>query len=107
MIAHPERNKEVVSNVDKINAFVEQGCLLQVTAMSVAGRFGDAAQNIANILLERDWVTILASDAHNSRHRPPVLSEGVQAAAVIVGDDKASAMVSSIPKRIISGHESS
>jgi protein-tyrosine phosphatase len=107
MIAHPERNKEVVSNVDKINVFVEQGCLLQVTAMSVAGRFGDAARDIANILLERDWVTILASDAHNSKHRPPVLSEGMQAASVIVGEEKALALVSSIPEQIISGHESS
>ncbi|MBN0987745.1 tyrosine-protein phosphatase [Amphritea pacifica] len=105
MIAHPERNKEVAGNVDKINPFVEQGCLLQVTAMSVAGRFGDAARNTAEILLQRDWVTLLASDAHNSKHRPPVLSEGMQAAAEIIGEQAARALVSSIPEYIISGND--
>ncbi|UTW02446.1 capsular biosynthesis protein [Amphritea atlantica] len=104
MIAHPERNKEIIDNIDKLNPLVAQGCLLQVTAMSVAGRFGDAAREISEILLQRDWVTILATDAHNSRHRPPVLTEGVQAAIQIVGEDAARALVTSIPEYIISNH---
>lgn len=104
MIAHPERNKEIIDNIEKVSPLVAQGCLLQVTAMSVAGRFGDAARQISEILLQRDWVTILATDAHNSRHRPPVLTEGVQAAIEIIGEDAARALVTSIPEYIISNH---
>lgn len=106
MIAHPERNKEIINNVDKVSPFVAQGCLLQVTAMSVAGRFGEAPQKIAETLLQRDWVTVLATDAHNRKHRPPVLSEGVAAAADIIGEESASSLVSSIPEYIVSSNES-
>ncbi|MDO6562854.1 capsular biosynthesis protein [Amphritea sp. 1_MG-2023] len=104
MIAHPERNKEIINNIDKINPFIEQGCLLQVTAMSVAGRFGDSAYTIAKELLARDWVTVLATDAHNLAHRPPILSEGVQAAAEIIGEAAAYRLVNDTPEQIVFHH---
>ncbi len=101
MIAHPERNKDIVNDLNKINPFVERGCLLQVTAMSVAGKFGDSAHKRACELLERDWVTILASDAHNANRRPPVLSEGYQAAAELVGESDARQLVIGNPEKLI------
>lgn len=105
MIAHPERNKEIMNNIDKLHPFIEQGCLLQVTAMSVAGHFGNAARDISHQLLERDWVTVLATDSHNTTRRPPVLSEGVKAAANIIGDAAAERMVKQAPDKIISNYE--
>ena len=45
MIAHPERNKDVMRDPGKIEPFVRAGCLLQLTADAVAGEFGeDCAQ---------------------------------------------------------------
>jgi len=70
MIAHPERNKEIMRRLDKITPFVEMGCLFQLTASSVAGLFGEPALDTARALLEKGCVTILASDAHNAQHRP-------------------------------------
>lgn len=104
MIAHPERNKGIMRTPSRLKPFIEQGCLLQVTAASVAGRFGPAAQEIAHSLLEQDVVTILASDAHNPQHRPPVLSEGMQHAARIVGDVRAEALVKHTPWQIAQIH---
>lgn len=85
LIAHPERNKGLLRAPGKIKPFIEQGCLLQVTAGAVAGRFGEPAQRLAHSLLKEGLVTILASDAHNIEHRPPILSEGRDAAAQIIG----------------------
>lgn len=104
MIAHPERNKGVMNCARKLKPFIEQGCLLQVTAGSVAGRFGGPAQMIANALLELGLVTILASDAHNLQHRPPVLSEGMEHAARIVGAFQAERLVIDTPWQIAQGH---
>ncbi len=104
MIAHPERNKGVMNCPRKLKPFIEQGCLLQVTAGSVAGRFGEPAQMIANALLELGLVTILASDAHNMQHRPPVLSEGMEHAARIVGAFQAERLVIDTPWQIARGH---
>ena len=85
LIAHPERNKGLLRAPGKIKPFIEQGCLLQVTAGAVAGRFGEPAQALAQRLLQEGMVTILASDAHNIEHRPPILSEGRDAAAQLIG----------------------
>jgi protein-tyrosine phosphatase len=101
LIAHPERNKDVLRHLDKITPFVQMGCLLQVTAGSVAGAFGPAAQTRAVELLECGWVTILASDAHNREHRPPDLEPGRRAAAEIVGEEASWRMVRDVPEEII------
>lgn len=104
MIAHPERNKGVMQCPRKLKPFIEQGCLLQVTAGAVAGHFGEPARLIACALLELGLVTILASDAHNVRHRPPVLSEGMQQAARIVGAFQAERLVIDTPWQIARDH---
>ncbi len=101
MIAHPERNKDILRRFEKIHPFVEQGCLLQVTASAVSGGFGAAAQACALTLLERDWVTVLASDAHNLGPRPPDMRPGYEAVAERFGDDLARRLVREHPARII------
>lgn len=103
LIAHPERNKGLLVNPAKIKPFLIQGCLLQVTAGSVAGNFGEPVRKLAVQLLEEGLVTVLASDAHNIAHRPPVLSEGRSAAAEIVGDEMAYQLVYTNPWQIVSG----
>jgi protein-tyrosine phosphatase len=101
MIAHPERNKDVLRNVDKIAPYVEMGCLLQVTAGSIAGNFGLPVQERAADLLRRGWVTILASDAHNLEARPPELEPGRRAAAKLIGEAASWELVLFSPARII------
>lgn len=100
MIPHPERNREVISNLDKIAEFVSLGCLLQVTAGSVAGDFGEESRKVAALLLERGWVTALASDSHNVQRRPPDLSRGRNAAAELVGEAEAWRLVRATPLAI-------
>lgn len=85
MIAHPERNKDVLKNVERIRPYVELGCLLQLTAGSVAGLFGPPPMKTASLILERGWAFALATDAHNLEHRPPEMEAGRQAAEKIVG----------------------
>ncbi len=104
MIAHPERNKGIMRSPSKLKPFIQQGCLLQVTASSVAGRFGPAAQEIAHALLEQGVVTILASDAHNLEYRPPILSEGLEHAAELIGESQAELLVRHRPWQIAQSH---
>ena len=101
IIAHPERNKDVIRDLDKIKPFIDMGCLLQLTASSVIGRFGEAAELRARELLERGVTFILATDAHNLKGRRPFLREGVIAAAEIVGGKAAHAMVYKNPLAIV------
>lgn len=104
MIAHPERNKGFLQQPARLRPFVAQGCLLQVTAGAVAGQFGMPAAALARDLLMQNLVTILASDAHNLQHRPPCMSEGLQAAAALIGQERAYALVMDRPWQIAQGH---
>lgn len=100
MIAHPERNKDIMRDLGLITPFVEMGCLFQITAMSVAGGFGLPAAQRAMEILEKGWATVLATDAHNLDRRPPVLSEGYKAACAVVGKDAADELVAENPRKI-------
>ncbi len=101
MIAHPERNKDIMRSIDKLLPFVRLGCLLQVTAGAVAGNFGEVVRIRAVDLLGKGWVTVLASDAHNLEARPPELEPGRAAAAVIVGEAESWNLVRHRPAEIL------
>ena len=101
LIAHPERNKEVMRNAEKLQPFVEMGCLLQLTGASMIGGFGKAAEECATRLIEREWVTAVATDAHNLQHRPPCLDEAYEALARIGGHHFALELTQRMPAKIV------
>lgn len=102
LIAHPERNKDVMDNINVITPFVEMGCMLQLTAASVAGKFGERCYASARELLIRNWVTVIASDAHNEFYRPPDLKQGYKAAELIMGSEIADELVFGMPLKLVS-----
>ena len=104
VIAHPERNKDVMRNLSRILPFIEMGCLLQVTAGSMAGNFGPFCRSACIKLLESGLVWAMASDAHNLSHRPPELETGRAAAEKIVGSAASWAMVRDNPASILESH---
>ena len=101
MLAHPERNKDVMRRLDNILPFVEMGCLIQLTAGSVVGQFGRKAQLRAKELLKMGAVTVIASDAHHVGRRPVNLHEGLAAASKIIGEQAARKLVFENPKLIV------
>ena len=103
MIAHPERNRAILRSFAAVLPLVRQGCLIQVTAGAVAGRFGAGAATRARELLQEGMVTILATDAHHPERRPPLLSEGRRAAEAIVGESRAWDLVLYYPGLIAAG----
>jgi len=103
IVTHPERNLLMQQNHELILKLLDLGCLVQVTASSLTGRWGDAARATALWLLKNDAVHVLATDAHDPVHRPPILSAGRDAAAKLCGQDVARALVDDNPRAIVSG----
>jgi len=103
MIAHPERNKDLMREPARLEPFVREGCLLQLTADSLAGGFGEQCEVCAREFLERGWVSVLASDAHDTVDRPPRMAPGRDAAAKIVGEEEARRLTYDTPLRIARG----
>jgi protein-tyrosine phosphatase len=75
IITHPERNLTIQRHPDRMIDWVREGCLVQVTASSLTGRFGRTAQAMAFNFLDKNWVHFIATDAHNLSSRPPIMSE--------------------------------
>ncbi len=101
LIAHPERNKEIMRDYDRIKPLLEMQCLMQVTAASVCGNFGHAAYKVAVQMLENGVVDVLASDAHNTQYRPPEVFAGMSAAVDIIGKNTALTLVIDNPMRLV------
>ena len=101
ILAHPERCSVLAGNAETLFRLVERGVLVQVTAASIAGEFGPAVEALTKLLLEHRLAHIIASDAHSSGLRPPVLSDAVHIAANWIGDQEATAMVTTVPRAIV------
>ena len=101
IISHPERNMSFAKRPELLYEFVQMGCVAQVTAGSLTGDFGREARAAAGLFLVNNLVHIIASDAHAPSGRMPILSRGVAAAAKIVGEPKALAMVNEVPRAIL------
>lgn len=86
VLAHPERNKSIMRNPELLQPFLAAGCLLQVTAASLTGGFGDAAERVALQLLDAGQITFVASDAHNLKSRQPRLSGARALVAARMGE---------------------
>ena len=101
VITHPERLTWVERHYAVFESLVRSGAWMQVTAGSLTGRFGDAAQYVGEKMLDDGLVHLLATDAHSTRHRAPLLGEGRDAAEKWVGAEEARRLVVDRPQAIL------
>lgn len=73
IIAHAERCGSFYRYPDMIDEVLELGALLQVNAGSVMGQRGFHLKRFCHKLLKSQKVHFVASDAHNTGTRPPLL----------------------------------
>ncbi|WP_374090228.1 tyrosine-protein phosphatase [Methylomicrobium lacus] len=102
VIAHPERNQSVMRQPEKIAPFVNKGCLLQITADSVTGLFGEIPQKVAHFFIRNDMATLIATDAHNMHRRRPTLKAAYGMLLPIIGADKVHALFSGNAEAMLS-----
>lgn len=102
IVTHPERNPILRDNPERIGEWAEQGCVIQVTGSALTGFWGERSRRVAHWLLEHQAVHVLATDAHDTEKRIPILSTARDAAAAICGEEIAEALVETNPRAIIS-----
>ncbi len=105
ILAHPERVRFFQDDIRRYESVIRLGAYGQITTGSITGAFGEEVQEFSKELLRKRLVHVLASDAHNVRRRPPVLSRAIDAMAPIVGDELARRMADDIPKALMNGEE--
>ncbi len=75
ILTHPERNPVLQRDPQRMLPWLRDGLLVQVTAGSVTGAMGREAKRVAERLLANRWVHFLATDAHDTKRRPPHMRE--------------------------------
>ena len=103
IITHPERNRPLLNKPEIVLELVEQDCLVQVTANSFTGYWGSRSQKMAEWLLQRQAIHVIASDAHDPARRPPVLSEARKVVTELAGAEVADALLVQNPAAIVDG----
>jgi protein-tyrosine phosphatase len=101
ILTHPERLKWIEQNYAVIKELAQAGVWMQITAGSLTGRFGQRPQYWAKRMLAEGLVSILSTDAHNTRSRPPLLAEGLDIAKAELGLDEAMHLVVSRPECVL------
>lgn len=103
ILTHPERNPAFIQKPELLHRWTTRGCLAQITAMSFTGRFGRTAQRLADHWLNQNLVHFFASDAHDLKHRPPVLSECYARLSKLKGKEIADLLMVENPEAVING----
>ncbi len=103
VITHPERNPLLRERLTDLEGWVSQGCLVQVTAQSLLGNFGKRAKAAADAMMHRGLVHILASDAHDLKHRPPLLQPAYDYVTEHYGRESAQRLCVANPQAILRG----
>ena len=103
LLAHPERNDEIMRDPAKLSPLLSAGSFIQINAGSLTGAFGRGVRRRARQLLELEVFKVLASDAHDTVRRRPELRAAADIAAGIIGPLAAQALVYENPAAIVFG----
>jgi protein-tyrosine phosphatase len=101
IITHPERNALLQRKPELLDMWVANGCLVQVTAQSYTGGFGARVCKFSERLLDTGVIHFFASDAHDEKRRPPILSRCYQKLAETKGEEIAELLLCKNPEAVI------
>lgn len=75
IIAHPERNKAIVQNLDLLYELINGGALSQLTTSSLLGDFGSNVKRTSLKIIDNNLAHFIASDAHSATTRPFIMKQ--------------------------------
>jgi protein-tyrosine phosphatase len=105
LFAHPERIRYFQDDATRFESAVRLGAYGQITTGSITGIFGRDVQEYSEELLCKGLVHVLATDSHNLRGRPPIMSVALPAMASLIGEERTSALCHEGPLALIEGRE--
>lgn len=86
IIAHPERNRNIIEDPNILYGFIEKGALAQLNLPSLEGVYGEKIKTTAEILLKHNMIHFVGTDAHSKNRRAPNVKNSLALLKAIVDD---------------------
>jgi protein-tyrosine phosphatase len=86
ILAHPERQPELLHEPGAIEALIREGCLVQVSSGSVTDPASAADRRALRGWFRRNCVHLIGSDGHSPRKRQPLLAAAYRQISVWAGE---------------------
>jgi protein-tyrosine phosphatase len=102
VLAHPERSPQFHRQPELLRELVAGGALTQVTASALTGAFGSTVRRYGHWMIEEQLAHVVASDAHDTRQRPPGLFAPLENAGF---GELAPWLIEEGPAAILAGHD--
>jgi len=105
ILTHPERYKDLQGKkgTNRLANLVRRGAVVQVTAGAFTGAFGRSNTRAVEAYLDRGLIHLVATDAHSTERRPPVLSEARERIARRTDAATAALLTCDNPRAVLAG----
>ena len=102
IIAHPERYRQVQSDIGIVEQWMDRGYIIQIDCGSLLGHFREDTKKCAEKLVGAGFCHIVGSDSHNDKKRNFCLNDALNTLKKIIGKDNVD-IVNSNTRRILNG----
>lgn len=105
ILAHPERNRLLMQEPERLLGWMKNGLLTQINGGSLRGQFGAQAKESAELLLRNHMVHFIGSDGHRTEGRDTDLSKARQRLMELIGKERMQAIAVENPQRVLADKE--
>ena len=104
VLAHPERNKGLSEEPERLVDWAKKGILFQLDLRSVSGHYGPQPKLLAERMLQSDLIHLVGSDAHRVSRSEQAYLEVLQNVEEIVGEERVQDLTRHNPQTMLEGH---
>jgi protein-tyrosine phosphatase len=105
VISHPEKSGPLAARPSVLLRWLDYSAHLQITASSLVGNCGPAAQRAAWHFLSAGWASLVATDAHDTQVHKPQMRAAFRYIRTRLGHDIARLACIQNPARVVAGQE--
>lgn len=105
IIAHPERNRVLFTQPERLREFVRMGCMGQLDAPCLMGSRGSGFRKMVLRWIADGLIHFVASDAHRPDWRAPLLAAPYEVIRNELGEDIARAVMIDNPRSAVENRE--
>ena len=101
IIAHIERYRNVVKDLNNVNELIELGAYIQVSSGAILGEDGLKAMLVSRTMLKKKMIHFIGSDSHDMKERCPNLKKCAEYVEKKVGTKYAQNLFVNNPQKIL------